>query len=101
MRIEKLFRLVGALEGTSFLLLLGIGMPLKYLAGIPVATQVLGMIHGILFILFCLCLFVIVRAYSLSIKVGLIGFVAACLPFGPFFFDHYLRPQIEPCDGHE
>ena len=45
-------RLVGGLEGISYLLLLGVAMPLKYLAGMPAMVQVAGWIHGLLFTLF-------------------------------------------------
>ncbi|HTO03360.1 MAG TPA: DUF3817 domain-containing protein, partial [Opitutus sp.] len=42
-------RFIGWWEGVSFLVLLGIAMPLKYLAGEPAAVRVVGMAHGILF----------------------------------------------------
>jgi integral membrane protein len=48
----KKFRLINKIEGYSFLILLFIAMPLKYMAGIPLATKVVGMIHGILFFAF-------------------------------------------------
>ena len=44
-------RVVAFWEGVSFLVLLGVAMPLKYLAGWPLAVRVVGMAHGILFIL--------------------------------------------------
>jgi integral membrane protein len=46
------FRKTAIAEGISFLVLLGIAMPLKYLAHIPVAVTIAGSIHGILFIAF-------------------------------------------------
>jgi len=70
-------------------------MPLKYIAGIPSATKGLGYIHGFLFILFCICLVVLIRKYSLSLKVGLVGFIAALLPLGPFLFHPYLKKYID------
>ena len=50
------FRLVSLLEGVSFLVLLGIAMPLKYAAGIPEAVRYVGWAHGLLFVLFILAL---------------------------------------------
>ena len=45
-------RLVAFLEGSSFLVLLFIAMPLKYLAGLPLAVRVAGSVHGLLFLVF-------------------------------------------------
>lgn len=51
------FRLISATEGLSFLLLIFIAMPIKYIGGNPYPVKVFGMIHGILFIIFMLSLF--------------------------------------------
>ena len=45
-------RVLGLIEGASFLVLLLIAMPLKYLAGMPVAVRYVGMAHGLLFVLY-------------------------------------------------
>ena len=50
----KSFRIISILEGLSFLILLGIAMPLKYIYDIPEAVQAVGMAHGILFMLYVL-----------------------------------------------
>lgn len=86
-------RLIGMLEGISFILLLGIAMPLKYLAGKPGAVSVVGMAHGILFTLFCLALLQVMNACDWSIKKALRPFVAALIPFGPFLIDRELRAE--------
>jgi len=46
-------RLLAILEGISFLVLLGVAMPMKYLLDIPAAVKLVGWVHGILFMLFC------------------------------------------------
>ena len=56
------FRLTGIVEGTSYLLLLGVAMPLKYIWHMPIYVKVVGMTHGILFILYCLLL--LARSHS-------------------------------------
>ena len=43
----KSLTLIGYLEGTSFLLLLFIAMPLKYMLDIPEGVKYIGMAHGI------------------------------------------------------
>jgi integral membrane protein len=45
-------RLTGILEGLSFIILLAIAMPLKYLGGKPQMVSIVGMAHGILFVLY-------------------------------------------------
>jgi integral membrane protein len=84
-------RLAGALEGASFLLLLGIAMPLKYLAGQPEMVRVVGSAHGFLFLLYLATLLhaALERRWSAGRVLG--GVAAAVLPFGPFLFDAHLR----------
>jgi integral membrane protein len=84
-------RHIGYIEGISFLLLLGVAMPLKYLAGIRMAVTVAGWIHGILFVLFCVALLrAMVEARWPFARAALL-FIAALLPFGPFLVDRKLR----------
>jgi len=42
----KRFRLINKVEGYSYLVLLFIAMPLKYILGYAIATKVFGMVHG-------------------------------------------------------
>ena len=46
----KLLQRVARVEGVSLLLLLGVAMPLKYAAGVPLAVRVAGTLHGVLFL---------------------------------------------------
>ena len=91
----KKLTLVGYLEGTSFLLLLCIAMPLKYMMGIPEAVKYVGMAHGILFIAYI----VILMGTSHKIKLPLwampAGVVGSLIPFGPFVFDSVLKKHLE------
>ncbi|HZO12863.1 MAG TPA: DUF3817 domain-containing protein [Polyangiaceae bacterium] len=86
-------RATALIEATSFLVLLGIAMPLKYLAGIPLAVKIVGWIHGVLFIAFCIALFQAMRAHSWPFSRAALVFVAALLPFGPFVIDARLRRE--------
>ena len=45
-------RLTGLVEGLSFIILLAIAMPLKYFAGKPQMVSIVGMAHGVLFVLY-------------------------------------------------
>ena len=55
----KNLTITGYLEGTSFLLLLGIAMPLKYMFDIPEAVGYVGPVHGILFVAYVVVLVII------------------------------------------
>jgi integral membrane protein len=80
-------RSVALIEGVSFLLLLGIAMPLKYLGGMPAPVKVVGWAHGILFMVLVAALAhaVVARGWTMS-RAGVV-FVASLLPFGPFVVD--------------
>jgi integral membrane protein len=85
--VIRRFRWVAILEGISFLVLLFIAMPLKYLADMPLAVKYVGWAHGILFIgyivlaipLFTRLKWPIERVYGVGI--------ASLLPFGTFVLE--------------
>jgi integral membrane protein len=80
-------RIVAFLEGISYLVLLGIAMPLKYLAGIPQAVRVVGMAHGVLFVLFVILLIQVAIERSWSTKKSFLSFLSSIIPFGTFYAD--------------
>ena len=84
-------RAVGMIEAVSFLLLLGVAMPLKYFAGMPAAVKIAGWIHGLLFITFGLCLLVAHGERRWPMRWTATVLVAALLPFGPFVIDRRLK----------
>ncbi len=87
-RLIHLLRLTAFAEGVSLILLVGVAMPLKYFANFPLAVNVVGMIHGVLFLAFCAGLFWAVTQASMSVMVALLGVLLAVVPTGTFFFDH-------------
>ena len=87
----RVLRRIALIEGVSFLLLLGVAMPLKHLAGKPLPVKVLGWAHGILFVVFCLALARTTRAARWPIGRAAGVFLAGLLPFGPFLIDGRLR----------
>jgi len=90
--IDRL-RLASILDGISYLVLLGIAMPLKYLAGMPMAVRIVGSIHGALFIALCFCLLVVLLDKKLTFKWCVIVFICAIIPFAPFFLDRHLKDR--------
>ena len=95
MNIQTL-RVVGLLEGLSFLLLLFIAMPMKYMFDNPVLVKYVGMGHGVLFILFLIVLFAVCEKQKWSITIFFMGLAASILPFGPFVFDRKLKRFEQP-----
>ncbi|MCC6415001.1 MAG: DUF3817 domain-containing protein [Opitutaceae bacterium] len=83
-------RHVALAEAVSYLLLLGVAMPLKYLAGQPLPVRIVGMIHGILFVALALAL-IQAKLKGLSVKRCLTVFALSFVPIVPFFFDRRIR----------
>lgn len=86
MNLQSL-RFIGIAEGVSFLLLLGVCMPLKYIWTIPEPTFVIGMAHGILFLMYCLLVVFVGYGYKWPLATFIWAFLAALLPFGTFVAD--------------
>ena len=88
-------RLLGLLEGSSFVLLLFVAMPLKYLAGRPEMVRVVGMAHGLLFVVFVFAALQVAFEHRWPLKRMLAAMVASVLPFGTFVFDARVLRGLE------
>ncbi|MEE9384076.1 MAG: DUF3817 domain-containing protein [Nannocystaceae bacterium] len=86
-------RVAGLAEGVSFVALVGIGMPLKYFQGMPMAVKVMGMVHGLLFLIFCATLLATKLETGWPLRRAALVFLAALLPFGPFLIDRSLKRE--------
>ncbi len=90
------FILIGRAEGISYLLLLFIAMPLKYMADIPLAVKYTGWAHGLLFVLYVAAIIVAGSERKWSLWKMFLFFLAALLPFGPFVAEaRLLRNEAE------
>jgi integral membrane protein len=87
------FRMIGIAEGISFLVLLLIAMPLKYLMNIPEAVKIMGWIHGALFVAFIYFGFEVMGSLNKSFLWFLKALTAAFVPLGTFFFDRQLKKE--------
>jgi len=83
--ITKWFLLVGKIEGYSYLILLFIAMPLKYIYNTPEYVRPMGSIHGALFIAFMVLLGLMFFKVGLSFKKSVLAFLLSLVPFGTFF----------------
>jgi len=86
-------RRAGISEGVSFLLLLGVAMPLKYFFEQPMAVTIVGWVHGILFVAFLVLAWEVKTDRSKSFKWFALAFLAAIIPTGTFFFDKKLQKE--------
>ncbi len=94
---RKMLGWVGYAEGTSFLVLLGIAMPLKHLADRPEAVLYVGWAHGLLWVLYIVAAMRAWIACKWTIVIFFLAGLASVLPFGPFVFDRWLRkPTAAP-----
>lgn len=90
----KTLTITGYLEGTSFLLLLGIAMPLKYMLGIFEAVKYVGMAHGALFIGYIVVLIFAASKIKMPLWALPAGVLGSFLPFGPFIFGYVLKKKL-------
>ena len=90
-----MIRYIAIAEGISFLALVCIAMPLKYMAGMPLAVKYTGWAHGVLFILFINAIMLGFLRLQWSVKRMLWAFIASLLPFGTFILDKQLKKEAE------
>ncbi len=90
----KRFRVLSWLEGSSFLLLLFVAMPLKYAAGWPLGVRVVGMAHGLLFILYVASVLELYSNKTWTIPESARALVASVVPFGMVWLDRRLRADL-------
>lgn len=87
LKLLPFFRIVALLEGVSYLLLLFIASPLKWFYGDPQYVKLLGMPHGILFMMYVVIAVLISSDMKWSTRTLWIVLIASVLPFGTFYID--------------
>ena len=83
-------RVIAFFEGVSFLIILFITMPLKYLFETPGPNQIIGMTHGVLFFIYSLSVFEVHTKIKWGFKKSFLTMIASLIPFGTFWADHTL-----------
>jgi integral membrane protein len=90
------FRKVAFAEGISFLVLLVIAMPLKYLAHLPQAVLIAGSIHGFLFVSFIILAYLVKEEYKKGWGWIIKAFLASVIPFGTFYMEkEWKKEEVE------
>ncbi|MAV00635.1 MAG: hypothetical protein CMC37_03550 [Flavobacteriaceae bacterium] len=88
----KLFRIIAFFEGISYILLLFIAVPIKYVFDDPTYVKMLGMPHGILFMIYIIFSFIVNIKLKWNMKELFIILIASLVPLGTFYVDRkYLR----------
>lgn len=85
------FRWIAILEGISFIAFF-ITMPLKYYMEMPMPNKVVGMTHGVLFLIYVLFAYLVTEEQKWKLKTFGILFLASLIPFATFYVERkYLR----------
>lgn len=83
-------RILAFMEGVSFLLILFVTMPLKYLLHLPGPNYFFGMVHGLLFVLYVMAVVQVKIEQNWGLKKTFLALLASVIPFGTFWADHKL-----------
>jgi len=86
----KLLNITGYLEAISAFALFFIAMPIKYIGDDPTFVTHTGRIHGALFVIYMIIVYIFKEKYNWSWKIFMIFFVAAIIPGGTIWADKRL-----------
>ena len=75
------------------MVLLGIAMPLKYLADLPMAVTIVGGLHGLLFVSFIILAYIVKEETKKSFGWMGKAFLASIIPFGTFYMDKQWKQE--------
>jgi integral membrane protein len=89
MSVERIFRIVAVLEATSFLLLLG-ATYVKYAHEEPVGVEILGPLHGVLFIAYVALALNLAARESWSLRTTILVLAGGVVPAGGYVVDRWL-----------
>jgi len=83
-------RIIAFVEGVSYLVILLVTMPLKYGLDMLMPNKVVGMGHGLLFMLYILAVVMITFNQNWSMKKMSLALLMSIIPFGTFWADKKL-----------
>lgn len=88
-------RIIGFLEGISLLILVFIAVPMKYLFSNPLGSEIMGPVHGALFLLFVFNALSVGVAQGWKFRTTTWKVLLACIvPFGTFYIDGKILKPI-------
>ncbi|WP_312049828.1 DUF3817 domain-containing protein [Acinetobacter courvalinii] len=89
-KLQRL-RLASILEAVTLLLLFVVAIPVKYAFDLPVATKIMGPIHGVAFLFYLWNLISTTAVWSKAELLRL--FILAFIPLGGFFNEKYIAQR--------
>lgn len=84
-KIIRVFLIVGKIEGYSYLLLLFVAMPLRYIFKLPELVRIAGYIHGALFVAFVAAILAMIIQVGMTLPKAIFAFLLSLVPFGTFY----------------
>jgi integral membrane protein len=93
-KVLKNFKVIAIAEGISFLVLLLVAMPLKYMMQITEPVKYVGWVHGVLFVLYGILLLQVFIVVKWSFIKTLVAFLVSFIPFGTFWLDARINKEI-------
>lgn len=93
-KVLKNFKIIAIAEGISFLVLLFVAMPLKYMMQIPEPVKYVGWAHGVLFVLYGILLLQVFIVVKWSFIKTLVAFLVSFIPFGTFWLDARINKEL-------
>ncbi len=73
------------IEGWSYLILLFVAMPLKYLGGIATPVKIIGQLHGLLFLTLLVLVLIANKKKRLDLLTATLIMLASLVPFATFY----------------
>ena len=94
-------RVMSLLDAISYLILLGIAMPLKYMWDMPMAVRIVGSLHGVFFSVLGLATLGSMIQTHWKIKEGAKVMIASIIPLAPFFLDRWIKAEAQRADDEQ
>jgi integral membrane protein len=91
-------RIIAFIEGCSFILLVFVGMPLKYFFDSGTLNKIVGQSHGFLFLLFIVATFLAASAHKWKKSTTFWILLSSIIPFGTFIADYKLMKPVHDKD---
>ena len=91
MKALTLFRIIAFLEGITYIILLFVGLPLKYITDDETVVKILGMPHGFLFMAYIAFIIVLQFDNPWFKKNFILIALASVIPFGTFLVEYNLK----------
>lgn len=88
------YRVIAYIVGVGLLLLVGVGMPLEYLADNKAVVAIVGPLHGFLYIVYLVLAFDLARRAGWSLGRTALVMLAGTVPFVSFYAERRVTRWI-------